>query len=167
MKLLVLVRGLSGSGKTTLAELLVRGSEDGASVSVDDYFLDPERGYVFEREKLKDAHEWCVEEVCELMRGGIRLCVVHNTFTRGWECAKYFDLAREYGYEVQVVNLYDGGLNDRGLAERCVHGVPEHDIQLQRRRWELDVYPHRVQRQRVPKGMVMVPQDWVQRGLRR
>lgn len=167
MKLLVLIRGLSGSGKTTLADLLVHGSDDGASLSVDDYFVDSDGVYKFEREALKEAHEWCVEESEVLMKEGVKLLVLHNTFTRKWECERYFDLAREHGYEVQVVSLYDGGLNDRALSERGVHGVPEHDIQAQRRRWELDVYPHRnnpVRRSGVQREMVMVPMDWIQRG---
>ena len=140
MKQLILIRGLSGSGKTTLAETICGDSEDRFMVSADDFFVDDSGVYNFNHEALKEAHSWCQKECLEAMEDGYQIIVVHNTFTRKWECDPYMEMANKNDYSVQVLNLYDGGLSDRQLAERCEHDVPSHVIQKQRKRWDKDVY---------------------------
>ena len=140
MKQLILVRGLSGSGKTTLAETICGELEDRFMVSADDFFVDDSGEYNFNHEALKEAHTWCQKECLEAMEDSYQTIVVHNTFTRKWECDPYMEMANKNDYAVQVINLYDGGLSDRQLAERCEHDVPAHVIQKQRRRWDKDVY---------------------------
>lgn len=139
---IILIRGLSGSGKTSLANIIVGDDENRTAVSVDDYFTD-DAGYSFDPNKLKEAHTWCKEEVERCLKDGFEVVCVHNTFSRKWECDPYIELARENGYELHVLNLYDAGLNDQQLAERNVHGVPSHIIQSQRKRWDKDVYRER------------------------
>ncbi len=140
MKQLILVRGLSGSGKTTLAESICGDLEDRFMVSADDFFVDDSGVYNFNHEALKEAHSWCQKECQDAMEDGYQIIVVHNTFTRKWECDPYMEMASTNDYTVQVVNLYDGGLSDRQLSERCEHNVPSHVIQRQRKRWDKDVY---------------------------
>jgi predicted kinase len=150
-KMLTLIRGLSGSGKTLLADNLTLDSdfeeiEGRASISADDYFTDENGDYTFNHEKLSDAHHWCVSEVQSMMEEGLSLIVVHNTFKQQWEAQKYFNLAEKNGYQVQVISLYDGGMTDAQLAERNVHGLNEHQINNQRRKWDLNIHPHRQNR---------------------
>ena len=140
MKQLILIRGLSGSGKTTLADTICGDNENRFMVSVDDYFVDENGVYKFNHEAFKDAHGWCQKECVEAMEEGFEVIVIHNTFTRKWECEPYMELALQNGYAIQVLNLYDGGLSDRELSERGQHNVPPHVIQKQRKRWDKDVY---------------------------
>jgi predicted kinase len=144
-----LIRGLSGSGKTTLATAIVSDLPSRASICVDDFFVGDDGVYKFEADRLKEAHDWCVEETDLIAQEGYAIVVVHNTFTRKWEADPYFKIAEKHGYAVQVVSLYDSGFNDRALSERCVHGISEKAIQAQRKRWDLDIYPHRNNRPRV------------------
>lgn len=149
--MLILIRGLSGSGKTTLADSLTLGSdyeeiEGRGCVSADDFFTDDNGDYSFNHEKLSEAHHWCVNEVKSMMEDGLSLIVVHNTFKQQWEAQKYFNLADQQGYQIQVISLYDGGLTDRELAERNIHGLNEHQINSQRRKWDLNIHPHRQNR---------------------
>lgn len=140
MKQLILIRGLSGSGKTTLADIICGDLEGRFMVSADDFFIDDSGVYNFNHESLKEAHEWCQKECQDAMGDDYDVVVVHNTFTRKWECDPYMEMANKNNYSVQVINLYDGGLSDRQLSERCEHDVPSHVIQKQRKRWDKDVY---------------------------
>jgi len=143
VKQLIVIRGLSGSGKTTLAETICGDLEGRFMVSADDFFVDDSGVYSFDHSKLKEAHKWCQDEVLEAIEDGFDVVVVHNTFTRKWEVDPYMNMAKENDYQVQVINLYDGGLSDRDLSERCEHNLSPHLIQKQRRRWDKDVYRER------------------------
>lgn len=145
---LILIRGLSGSGKTEHAELIVGDHEDRAEVTVDRFFEDDDGNYTFDFTRIKEAYEWCKNETKLLLEDGYEIVVVHNSFTRKWEAEPYFNLAKENGYEVQVISLYDGGLNDTDLSERSVHGLSSHQISEQRKRWDLNIHPHRGNRPR-------------------
>jgi len=146
---IVLIRGLSGSGKTTLANLIVSDDENRISVCADDYFTD-DAGYNFDPLRLKESHEWCKERTLEYIKDGYEVVVVHNTFTRKWECDPYIEMARQNDCIVHVLNMYDAGLNDSELAARNIHGVPAHVIQNQRKRWDKDVYRDRKPPQHQP-----------------
>ena len=142
MKTMILIRGLSGSGKTMLADLL-QGNLDGrADITVDEFFTTTS-GYNFQVEKLKDAHEWCKEETEKLLQDEWEAVIVHNTFTRKWEVDPYIEMGTKHGYRIQVINLYDAGLNDKELSERCAHNVSPSTISRQRKRWEKDVFRER------------------------
>jgi predicted kinase len=150
-KMLILIRGLSGSGKTLLADSLTLNSdyeeiEGRASISADDYFTDDDGNYSFNHEKLGEAHHWCVSEVQSMMDEGLNMIVVHNTFKQQWEAQKYFNLVEKNDYQVQVISLYDGGMTDAQLAERNVHGLNERQINNQRKKWDLNIHPHRQNR---------------------
>ena len=140
MKQLILIRGLSGSGKTTLAETICGDSESRVMVSADDFFINDDGEYSFDHTKLKEAHSWCQTETQEAMEDDYEVVVVHNTFTRKWEVDPYMKLAKDLGYQIQIISLYDGGLSDRDLSARCEHSIAPHLIQKQRKRWDKDVY---------------------------
>ena len=143
-KYIIIIRGLSGSGKTTLAQQICGAldfeDERRVAVSADDFFIDDKGNYTFDQSKLSEAHDWCKSEVDVCAREGYDVIVVHNTFTKRWEVSPYIEIAQKNGYRVQVINLYDNGLNDVQLAERSCHNIPITSISSQRERWELDVY---------------------------
>ena len=112
MKTLIIIGGLPGSGKSTFANLF------GLPVfEADQYFLEYNEFtnkfvYIFESEKLKQAHDACFENVKNCLAKGIS-CVVANTFIKKWEVARYLQLP------VNKINIYrcEGRF-------KSVHNVP-------------------------------------------
>jgi hypothetical protein len=131
---LFLIRGLAGSGKTRLSNLISRGG----TFSTDQYFVTPSGEYVFDRTKLADAHQGCVDICSRGMQYGDSPIAIANTFSCRWEMQPYFELAMLYGYNVTVIDLFDGGLTDEELLERNSHGVELDTIRNMRTRWEHD-----------------------------
>lgn len=123
-KTLIIVRGASGSAKSTLARELAPE----ANFAADDYFEDEEGNYNFNPAEIGAAHQQCQARTVEAMERGEDRIAVHNTFSKAWEAAFYFEAAEEHGYNVFVVECQ----NDFGN----VHGVPESVIQRMHERWE-------------------------------
>jgi predicted kinase len=134
-KTLFIVRGVTGSGKSTFAHTIWNNY---AICEADQYFVDREtEEYKFDYTKIKDAHEWCQEQV-EIRMKDNQLneqyypeIVVSNTFTQEWEMEPYFKLAEKYGYKVfsLIVENRHGGVN--------THGVPDDKVQIMRDRFEV------------------------------
>jgi hypothetical protein len=95
------------------------------------FFIDGDGNYKFEPSKIKDAHNWCQEEVDFLMKYEHSPVVVSNTFTQEWEMESYYKLAEQYGYRVHsiVVENRHGGVNE--------HGVPEENLEQMKTRFEI------------------------------
>jgi len=127
MKELILLRGLPGSGKSTLAQLFGTANH----YEADMYFTNAAGEYKFDPTGLRSAHEWCRYLVMVAMGKGEERIVVSNTFTQEWEMQPYFDLAKEYGYQVHsiIVENRHGGVN--------VHGVPEEKLVQMKDRFEV------------------------------
>ena len=143
-KKLIVIQGLPGSGKSTLAEMLAPAS---SICTTDDY----EGLYTFGEKVvfhgmtkrhgvplIAHAHHWNQSKASCLMQEGVGLVVVPNTNTQRWEFEPYITMAKEYGYEVMVISLFDSGLTDKELAERNTHGVPKEAIARMRKRYEHD-----------------------------
>ena len=133
-KVLVLVRGLPGSGKSTFANLVWNNY---AICEADKFFYDKEGNYNFDASKLKQAHEWCQNQVETKMQDNQNNpqfypeIVVSNTFTQEWEMDAYYSLAKQYGYQVHsvIVENRHGGVN--------THGVPEDKLEIMKNRFEI------------------------------
>ena len=131
---LFLVRGLPGSGKTSFASAIWN---DYAVCEADKFFYDKEGNYNFDPSKLKEAHNWCKNEVEIRMQDHQNNqqyypeIAVSNTFTQEWEMEDYFKLAEKYGYKVVslIIENRHGGQN--------VHGVPEDKLQIMKNRFEI------------------------------
>jgi predicted kinase len=130
MKELILLRGLPGSGKSTLAKMLV-GDKDYCHKEADMYFVDSDGNYKFNPTQLKEAHNWCREEIEFAMKYEHSPVVVSNTFTQEWEMKTYYELAAKYGYRVYslIVENRHGGVNE--------HGVPEDKLEQMKNRFEI------------------------------
>lgn len=132
MKTLYLIRGASGSGKSTLAYQLLDGFISSKIAAeefcADDYFYDGAGKYNFDPAKLREAHKWCREQCEDAMKHDVPNVIIHNTFTRQWECAVYHILAQSRGYTVFEIICNNKFQN--------VHNVPEHIVSKQRERFE-------------------------------
>lgn len=134
MKLLYIVRGLPGSGKSTIAEKL---APKWWVFEADQFFCDKdehgnpiEDTYSFDAKKIAFAHKDCQERVRHSMHRCVddTTLVVSNTFTQKWEVKPYIELAKKYGYEVQIITVQSNFKN--------VHGVPQESIMRMKNRWE-------------------------------
>ena len=135
MKNLYLIRGIPGSGNSTFARKIWN---EYAICEADKYFINKETGeYNFDISKIKEAHQWCRDEVETRMKDNqinfqyYLEIVVSNTFTQEWEMEPYFKLAEKYGYKVftLIVENRHGGVNQ--------HGVPDDKIQIMKNRFEI------------------------------
>jgi predicted kinase len=135
MKILYLIRGIPGSGKSTFARKIWN---EHAICEADKYFINKETGeYNFDISKIKEAHQWCRDEVETRMKDNqinfqyYPEIVVSNTFTQEWEMEPYFKLAEKYGYKIftLIVENRHGGVNQ--------HGVPDDKIQIMKNRFEI------------------------------
>lgn len=129
MKELYIIRGISGSGKSTFARSIVPSLN---VIEADMYFTQPDGSYKFNPDKLKEAHQWCFNQVKHMMNDDEEKIAVANTFTRYWEFKKYIKLAyiNNYNYHVLTVENYHGG--------ESVHDVPEETIKKQADRFQFN-----------------------------
>jgi predicted kinase len=135
-KILTLVRGLPGSGKSTFAKTITNKF---SICEADKFFYDEEGNYNFDGSKLRQAHEWCKNEVETRMKDNqlnaqfYPEIVVSNTFTQEWEMEAYYKLAEQYGYEVFsiiVENRHDGVNKHRVPAEKLEQMKNRFEIKL-------------------------------------
>ena len=122
---MVLIRGLPGSGKSTMAKALHKAGFEW--FEADTYHLNDEGDYCFDPANVKAAHAWCQEETRKALESGKRV-VVSNTFTRIWEMAPYFEMAKALGIEPNVLEAKGDWQN--------VHAVPTEVVDQMRARWE-------------------------------
>ena len=132
MKQLILLRGLPGSGKSTFAKTL-----GGIHIEADQYFM-RDGVYEFDASQIKNAHNYCQSQTRAWMTHNVNSItpdriIVSNTFTQEWEMDAYFEMAKEFGYQVfsLVVENRHGGMN--------VHGCPEDKIEQMRNRFEIEL----------------------------
>ena len=121
-KELLLIRGLPGSGKSTLAKLT-----NYIHIEADMFFVDHNGNYTYDKNKIKEAHEWCQNETRKVLEVGFSV-VVSNTFIRRWEMAPYSTIAKYAGANMRVITAKGNWPNE--------HGVPAATIERMRKQWE-------------------------------
>ncbi|MCZ4294599.1 ATP-binding protein [Vibrio sinaloensis] len=119
---LTLIRGLPGSGKSTLAQTF-----NAQHLEADMFFIEPSGEYLYQPDKIADAHQWC-QAMTEHCLKEKRDVVVSNTFVQRWEIVPYFNMAKRYGAEFEVLEC----TNDYGN----IHGVTQETINSMRKRWQ-------------------------------
>lgn len=128
-KVLYLIRGVPGAGKSHLAAFL---AERCCRHEADDYFM-VEHGkgkfkYVFDVDKLPEAHAACLDAVKKNIADCQPKIVVANTFVKKDEMKAYYDLAKEHGYEVVEIIVKSNF--------KSVHGVPKDIVERMKTEFE-------------------------------
>ena len=135
---LFLIRGLPSSGKSTFAGGLFWLGEKPHIFEADAYFYTDGK-YAFDPKKLPTAHAACQRHTKEAMETGDRDVIVSNTFSQRWEMEPYIELAeQQFGWNLTVIDLFDGGCDDEVLHQRNVHGVPLETFARMRKNYEHD-----------------------------
>ena len=109
-KICIILRGCPGAGKSALAESLIANSKSGFICCADDYFMHNGE-YLFDKDKLYKAHQWCFNNFEQQLKNQADVIVVANTNTRLSDVKPYRELALEYNYKVFVMiveNWHDG-----------------------------------------------------------
>lgn len=130
MKVIIL-RGLPGAGKSTVAKQY----EDAVICSADHFFIKDGR-YQFDGKKLPEAHASCRNAFENAIFRKCPTIIVDNTNVIKNHFQFYIDFAKNFGYEVEIKSIFDGGLDDESLSKRNVHGVPVASIKRMRENWE-------------------------------
>lgn len=104
-KRVIVLQGPQGSGKSTFTAQFPHAKV----CSADTFFEGPE-GYKHDAKKLGEAHAWCLRRFVEALQAadepcapaGEALVIVDNTNSQRWEMSTYVQLARAYGFEVEI-----------------------------------------------------------------
>ncbi|RNA17520.1 NEDD4-binding 2-like 1 [Brachionus plicatilis] len=103
IKTLVIMRGASGSGKSTLSKKL-KPENFGIIISADSYFINPRtKTYVFDRNKLNDAHLECKIKATNAMKNFVYPIIIDNTNIKIWEFKPYVKLAVQNNYQIVII----------------------------------------------------------------
>jgi predicted kinase len=128
---LILVRGLPGSGKSTLAKMIASQKTGMFHIETDQYWINRATGaYEFVPERIKDAHQWCQDNVWNHLDNGYSV-VLSNTFTQAWEMQPYFDMAKDFDIVPQVILCQNQYGN--------IHNVPDEILVKMSNRFEYDI----------------------------
>uniref|UniRef100_A0A5S6QRP2 Smr domain-containing protein n=1 Tax=Trichuris muris TaxID=70415 RepID=A0A5S6QRP2_TRIMR len=129
-KVTVILRGVPGSGKTTLAMKLTQMNPDSVVCSADEYFKNSDGVYVFDPERLSDAHRFCLQRAVAAMESKVSLIIIDNTNTMRWEMKRYVTSAYRHGYKIFFLEPQTPWKFDAyECASRTVHGVSLSSIQ--------------------------------------
>lgn len=120
MKTLYLICGPSGSGKTTFANKIKKEKNIANHFEADHWMVDQDGGYLFDPKRLGYCHAGCQKSTEESMRRTEDVIVSNTTLTKK-EAKPYIDLARKYGYNVEIYHMIGEFKNE--------HGVPDWKIE--------------------------------------
>ena len=100
-----------------------------AYCEADQFFTSQDGSYHYDKEKIREAHEWCKNQVKALMILNQYKIAVSNTFVKRWEIQPYVALAQQYGYRIVEITM-------SGDTYANLHNVPEETIQRMKANWE-------------------------------
>ncbi len=150
-KKIFIMRGISGSGKSSEAQKIAKQESEKFNVkmlspleeldsdhvitycSADAYFM--KNGvYNYDYLRIGEAHNSCLKKYLKALSSSTnQVIIVDNTHTETWEYAPYTALARVYGYEICIVEVYRDILS---CIRDNIHGVPVNAIKEQFKRFQ-------------------------------
>ena len=130
MKILYVMRGISGSGKTTYVEkVLVKKHPRLAHISQDHFWIDAYGDYKIDTARMGEAVNWAFHKFLNALESDIPAIVVDNVNACFWHYSLYVRLAKQNGFEVQVIQMPT--ISKEVALKRNVHDVPEYVINRQ------------------------------------
>ncbi len=136
-----IMRGLPGSGKSVISEVLKKIHENSAVLSSDDFFVDTKTGeHNFDKERIKEAHEWNFERFKKAIESEIPNIVIDNSNVKKYHYHHYLDYGQRHNYLVSVVTIPHNDVSDKELTERNIHSVSRETVRRMRKEfeWEID-----------------------------
>lgn len=128
MAKMFLICGIPGSGKSTKAEeIKAKYLSKPIEHYEADMFFYVNGEYKWNPKKLHYAHQWCKNAVEIAMKNGNDV-IVSNTFLTKVERAPYFELAKKYNYNIQVIECNGNFKN--------IHGVSDEKVELMRKKYQ-------------------------------
>lgn len=129
MSRMFMITGVPGSGKSTEAENIKSKYKFSPieHYEADMFFIDKNGNYNWNPKKLHIAHEWCKNSVEHAMSIGHDV-IVSNTFITAKDRKPYFDLAKSYGYDIQVIECKGNFQN--------IHGVSDEKVKMLREKYQ-------------------------------
>ena len=120
---IILMRGLSGSGKSTLARKLA-ADKNGVVISADDYFTTKEGAYLYDRRRIRCAHQDAQKRIDSALSKGAKYIVIDNTHITHRDMDEYLKIAAHHDALVELVQPQTPwAWNTNECARRNVHGV--------------------------------------------
>ncbi|KAI9555738.1 hypothetical protein GHT06_018253 [Daphnia sinensis] len=138
-KILIIMRGVPGSGKSYLAHQL---KGNGVVLSADDYFINYQGQYVFDRNLLGVAHESNQKRANEELQKGTNPVIIDNTNLEAWEMQPYVIMALRYNYSIELIEPETPWREDvRILSQKNIHRVPREKIRemLEKQKVVIDI----------------------------
>lgn len=127
-----IMRGPSGSGKTHFAKTL-----GGVRLSADDYFVDADGVYRWDRYRLAEAHDWNQQRALQAIAAREPTVVIDNTNLEAWQAHPYVKAATAAGYTIAIIDATTPWCRDAAeLAARNEHSVSEDLCADMIRRWD-------------------------------
>ena len=121
-KTLYIIRGVPGSGKSTLAHQLTKNV-----VETDDFMM-VDGEYKYDKDKVYACHKKCFNKVLDYMAHGVTPIAVANTFIKKKDYKPYVDLAKEFGYNVEI-KVCKGDYKN-------IHNVPQDRVEQMKSKFQ-------------------------------
>ena len=99
---LILIRGIPGSGKSTFARKLMMRIDMCSHIEADMFFVNKDNVYIYDKTKIKEAHDWCFNDTIKLLESGVTV-IVSNTFTETWQYKRYVEYADTHKIPYNII----------------------------------------------------------------
>lgn len=96
----------------------------------DDWFM-RNGTYVWNYKHIGDAHNWCQRKCNRYMQIGAERIVIANTNVTAKSMQPYFDMAKEYGYNVFSIIV------ENRMSTKNIHSVPDETLDKMRNKFEI------------------------------
>ena len=132
--MLILIRGLPGSGKSTLARILRQHYRTEQPLipcvhyEADMFFTSENGDYLYDGQRIKEAHDWCRACVFEELDNPNTIVIVSNTFVIWEHIQPYVAYANRLEHKIQLIEC-KGNFGS-------IHDVPNITITRMKKQWE-------------------------------